>query len=73
MVLVVAITVFIGFLMVKLINKIKDKKRYKRMGYTLDEDGNWVKSGVVVENRTNIITEFIKAKYNKYCPKIDWE
>lgn len=21
----------------------------------------------------NIITEFVKAKYNKYCPKIDWE
>lgn len=69
----VAITVFIGFLMVKLINKIKDKKRYKRMGYTLDEDGNWVRTGVVVKNKSNIITEFIKAKYNKYCPKIDWE
>ena len=21
----------------------------------------------------NILSEFIKAKYNKYCPKIDWE
>lgn len=21
----------------------------------------------------SIITEFVKAKYNKYCPKIDWE
>jgi hypothetical protein len=23
-------------------------------------------------NNENIITEFIKAKYNKYCPKLDW-
>lgn len=71
--LVIAIAVFIGILMVNLITKIKDKKRYKRMGYTLDEDGNWVRSDMVVKNQGNIITEFIKAKYNKYCPKIDWE
>lgn len=25
-----------------------------------------------VEKHPNIFTEFIKAKYNKYCPKIDW-
>jgi hypothetical protein len=24
------------------------------------------------EPKPNIIIEFIKAKYNKYCPKIDW-
>lgn len=31
--------------------------------------------GVVatIEKRPNILTEFIKAKYNKYCPKIDWK
>ena len=23
--------------------------------------------------KDNIITEYIKAKYNKYCPKIEWE
>jgi hypothetical protein len=23
--------------------------------------------------RVNLVSEFIKAKYNKYCPKIDWE
>lgn len=26
-----------------------------------------------VEKNPNIITEFVKAKYNKYCPQIDWE
>lgn len=24
------------------------------------------------EGKPNIITEFIKAKYNRYCPKIEW-
>jgi hypothetical protein len=26
-----------------------------------------------VEHHPNIVKEFVKAKYNKYCPKIDWE
>lgn len=25
------------------------------------------------EKKPNIVAEFIKAKYNRYCPKIDWE
>lgn len=25
------------------------------------------------EKRQNIIVEFVKAKYHKYCPKIDWK
>lgn len=25
------------------------------------------------EKRPNLLVEFIKAKYNRYCPKIDWE
>jgi hypothetical protein len=25
------------------------------------------------EKKPNIFTEFIKAKYNNYCPKIDWK
>jgi hypothetical protein len=24
------------------------------------------------ENQSNIIVEFVKASYNKYCPKIEW-
>ena len=27
----------------------------------------------VTEKHPGIISEFVKAKYNKYCPKIDWE
>ncbi len=25
------------------------------------------------EPKPNIVVEFVKAKYNKYCPKIDWK
>lgn len=28
---------------------------------------------IVEEKKPNIVTEFIKAKYNRYCPKIEWE
>lgn len=31
------------------------------------------KEYVYKEKKPSIIKEFIKAKYNKYCPKIDWE
>lgn len=27
----------------------------------------------IEKNRPNIVVEFVKAKYGKYCPKIDWE
>lgn len=26
-----------------------------------------------IDKSPNIVKEFIKAKYNRYCPKIDWE
>ena len=25
------------------------------------------------EKKPSIVIEFVKAKYNKYCPQIDWE
>lgn len=28
---------------------------------------------IKVEKQPNIIIAFIKAKYNKYCPILDWE
>ena len=47
---------------------IKQKKRQKRY----DEDGNYLPYGGEPKKQ-NIFIEFIKAKYNKYCPKIDWK
>ena len=31
------------------------------------------KDSLLNKSENNIIIQFIKAKYNKYCPKIDWE
>jgi len=47
----------------------KWKKRNRHNVY--DEHGNWV-GYRHEEPKPNIILEFVKAKYNKYCPKIDW-
>jgi len=46
------------------------ERKYRRIKY--DEDGYriWEEPK---EKQPSIITEFIKAKYNKYCPKIDWD
>jgi hypothetical protein len=47
----------------------KEKLENRHVKY--DEDGFriWDKPR---EKQPSIITEFVKAKYNKYCPKIDW-
>jgi hypothetical protein len=37
------------------------------LGYLLDKYSELKK-----ENKSNIIKEFIKAKYNKLCPRITW-
>lgn len=36
--------------------------------YFDEQQDKWV----VKKAKVNMTTEFIKAKYNKYCPKIDW-
>jgi hypothetical protein len=52
----------------------KKKLKYSRE-FIWDEDGNWVPNPDYVPHveKPNLLVEFIKAKYNKYCPKIDWE
>lgn len=47
-----------------LIQKAKEPKRI------YDEEGNYVIQGK--RTKPNIVVEFVKAKYNKYCPKIEW-
>lgn len=32
-----------------------------------------IKKTMNKSSKPNILTEFVKAKYNKYCPKIDWD
>jgi hypothetical protein len=36
--------------------------------YYSEAENKWVTK----KAKVNLTTEFIKAKYNKYCPKIDW-
>jgi hypothetical protein len=36
-----------------------------------DENGRRI-WGEPKEQKTYLVVEFVKAKYNKYCPKIDW-
>jgi hypothetical protein len=53
-----------------LFRNLKKKRRQKRMESRYDENGNYLPTE---EPKPNILVEFIKAKYNKYCPKIDWK
>jgi hypothetical protein len=48
-----------------LIQKAKEPKRI------YDEEGRLVIQGK--RTKPNIVVEFVKAKYNKYCPKIEWK
>jgi hypothetical protein len=36
--------------------------------YYDEQQDKWVTK----KTKVNMTAEFIKAKYNKYCPKIDW-
>jgi hypothetical protein len=60
------------FGIIHLVKCIQDKKRENHKQFIWDNFGNYIKNPAYVEPRPNIIKEFIKAKYNKYCPKIDW-
>lgn len=52
--------IFIIFLVKELISNWKDRRHVAR--------GN-----DPVERTPNLIAEFIKAKYNRYCPQIEWK
>lgn len=60
---VVTIIVLIYFGIKALVENIKNKKRK-----VYDDYGN----RIYPVKKSNVLIEFIKAKYNKYCPKIDW-
>jgi hypothetical protein len=50
----------------------ESKKMYDEFGgvyYGVDEFNRKI---YVRPSKPNILVEFIKAKYNKYCPKINW-
>jgi len=48
---------------------LKERNRTRKIKY--DENGRRIWNQPK-EEKTYLIVEFTKAKYNKYCPKIDW-
>jgi hypothetical protein len=45
---------------------IREKNHEKKFKY--DENGY----RIYPEPKVNIVKEFVKAKYHKYCPRIEW-
>lgn len=62
---IIIIVFTLYFLIEKLIIRYKTPKRI------YDEEGNYVIQSK--HTKSNIVVEFVKAKYNKYCPKIEWK
>ncbi len=55
-------------------NRIRDKRdKLNKRTIWDDNIGDYVPNPDYVEPRPSLLTEFISAKYNKYCPKIDWK
>jgi hypothetical protein len=61
--------------LLRILNKRKEKMRMKHRQYIWNEDGEYVSNPdyVPYEPKPNILIEFVKAKYNKYCPQIEWK
>lgn len=59
---------------INLIEKKKARKRHLQREWIWNDEGDYVRNPDYLphEEKPNIIIEFIKAKYNKYCPKIEW-
>lgn len=58
--------VVFGCLGIKILYEQHRRRRRERL---YDEGGNYSP----IEEKPNLIVEFVKAKYNKYCPKITWK
>jgi hypothetical protein len=71
---IVAALIGITFGIIHLIKARQEKKRHKRREWIWDDNGDYIKNPdyVPYEKRPNLLIEFIKAKYKRYCPKIDW-
>jgi hypothetical protein len=59
------------FLIIYGIMEWKKQLHIKKIERRYDAEGNYIHSEE--EEKPNILVEFVKAKYNKYCPKIDWK
>jgi hypothetical protein len=62
-----AATIVIG--VIEGVKALKEWNYSRKINY--DENGRRI-WGEPKEQKTYLVVEFVKAKYNKYCPKIDW-
>ena len=62
--------IWVGLIIIGIIEGIKHLREYSttNKSYYSEEENKWVYK----KTKVNMTAEFIKAKYNKYCPKIDW-
>ena len=69
------ITIAFTYGIIYLFEKRKQAKRRKKSEYIWNDKGDYIPNPEYVPYtpKPNIIVEFIKAAYNKYCPKIDWK
>jgi hypothetical protein len=61
---------WMAVIVIGLIQGVKYLREYTTTdkSYYSETENKWVYE----KTKVNLTTEFIKAKYNKYCPKIDW-
>jgi len=73
--LFVVVTISLVAGIIYLASKIKEENRRRRSEWIWDEYGDYIKNPDYspYAAKPNIIIEFIKATYHKYCPKIDWK
>jgi hypothetical protein len=59
-----------GLIVIGVIEGVKHLREYSTTdkSYYSETEKKWIYE----KTKVNLTTEFIKAKYNKYCPKIDW-
>jgi hypothetical protein len=59
-----------ALIVIGVIEGVKHLREYTTTNdsYYDEQQDKWV----VKKTKVNMTAEFIKAKYNKYCPKIDW-
>ena len=65
------IAIVISFLYLR--EKYKERKELEGKRFIYNELYERIENPDFVESRPNVIVEFFKSVYNKYCAKIDWE
>lgn len=70
---IAAILIGCIFLLRNIVIWLSDFKHRQKIMKKYDDNGNWIPPvDRIREKKPNIMVEFIKASYYKYCPSIEW-